>query len=453
MLWEHQVAGSNPVAPTIQYNNNMVDNALPFEAKDDRPLRYLFLDLNSYFASVEQQERPELRGKPIAVVPLIADTTVAIAASYEAKAFGVKTGTKIADAKVMCPDLILVDGRHSLYAAYHKRVLEAVESVLPIDKVCSIDEMRVRLLRSESHPDTAVEFAKKVKQAISDQIGPYLKCSIGIAPNGFLAKIATEMQKPDGLVVLEAKDLPKKLFTLKLTDFTGINKRMQARLNAAGIFTSEDLCTAGKQKLHSAFGSIMGERWYYLLRGYELKEEQTHRKSLSHSHVLPPELRTDQGCREVLLRLLQKASARLRAGDLWSGAMDVHVRGKKSWHSHMRIPPSQDTVTFNEHFLKVWESRDFARPTQVGVVFKDLHPSEEVTESLFDQTQTRAKLNTAVDKVNRRYGKNKIYLAGMEKAKDTAGEKIAFNKTELFSEGADDNVWIDTFTGQEIKDP
>src|SRR5215471_8216954 len=104
-------------------------------------LNWLFVDLNSYFASVEQQDRSELRGKPVGVVPMMADTTCCIAASYEAKAFGVKTGTIVADAKRMCPNMVFVEGRHELYVDYHHRVVEAVERCLPVTAVMSIDEM------------------------------------------------------------------------------------------------------------------------------------------------------------------------------------------------------------------------------------------------------------------------------------------------------------------------
>src|SRR5579864_8717538 len=109
-------------------------------------VNWLFLDLNSYFASVEQQDRPELRGKPVGVVPMLADTTCCIAASYEAKAFGVRTGTIVADAKRLCPEIILIEGLHELYVDYHHRVVEAVESCLPVTAVCSIDEMACRLM-------------------------------------------------------------------------------------------------------------------------------------------------------------------------------------------------------------------------------------------------------------------------------------------------------------------
>lgn len=426
----------------------MVDETLP--VSDPRPLRSLFLDLNSYFASVEQNEDESLRGKPVAVAPMMADSTCVIAASYEAKRFGIKTGTNVGDAKRMCQDLVVLPGRPPLYTHYHRRVIEVLESVLPVEKVCSIDEMRFGLIGKEREPEEARAIATRMKAALREGVGPAMTCSVGIAPNAFLAKLGTEMQKPDGLVVLEARDLPRAFEGLKLTDFAGINRRMQARLNAAGVFTPLQMFARSPQELRLAFGSVTGERWWYLLRGYLLPEEEEPRKSLSHSHVLPPDLRTDQGCREVLLRLIQKASARLRANGLWAGHMGVFVSAfTRSWKAETNLPPTQDTITFNEYFLDAWRHRNFERPRGVGVVFSDLRTSDEVTFSLFDATEERAKLNQAVDGVNQKFGKNTIYLAGMQTAKDTADEKIAFNKTWLFSEGKDDNEWPDTFRGPE----
>lgn len=420
----------------------VVDGSLPFEKDDRRPLRYVFLDLNSYFASVEQQEHPEWRGKPVAVGPVGTDSGTVIAASYEAKAFGVKTGTKVGEAKRLCPGLIFAGSAHSLYTHYHHKVLAAVETVLPIDRVCSIDEMQFRLLGTEATPEASRALAMRLKAAIREHAGEALSCSVGIAPNAFLAKMGTELQKPDGLVVIEAKDLPEILHRLALMEFTGINRRMAARLNAAGIFTSEQMCAANREHLVRAFGSILGERWWYLLRGYDLPHEQTKTRSLSHSHVLPPKLRTDEGCKDVLMRLIQKASARLRASGWSAGCMDVSVRGiAKSWREHFRFTPTADTVFFNERFLDAWSRRDFERPLQVGVVFSDLKKAEAVTPSLFDGGAQRVELNSAVDAINQRYGKNSVFLAGVGDAKDAAPERIAFQKTELFKEGAGDNEW------------
>ena len=112
-------------------------------------VNWLFVDLNSYFASVEQEDRPELRNRPVAVVPMLTDTTVCLAASYEAKALGIKTGTTVRDARNLCPEIIFVEARHQLYVEYHHRIIAAVESVLPVSAVLSIDEMACRLIGRE----------------------------------------------------------------------------------------------------------------------------------------------------------------------------------------------------------------------------------------------------------------------------------------------------------------
>ncbi len=432
----------------LPYNTNMVDINLPL-LQQERPLRFLFLDLNAYFASVEQQENPELRGKPVGVCPVVADSGCLVAASYQAKKYGIKTGTLVGDAKRLCPDITLVKGNFPAYTAYHKRIVEVCNSILPVESVCSIDEMKFRLLGEEREPEKATEIARKIKSAIREYVGDCLTCSVGIGPNSFLAKIGTEMQKPDGLVVIEAKDLPHKLYSLKLTDLTGINKRTEIRLNSVGIFTVKDLCEATQDHIRNGFRSIIGERWWYLLQGFEVPIAKKDQQSLGHSHVLAPDLRTDQGCREVLIRLLQKASARLRSQGLWASSMSVYVAGKqKSWGVRIGLPPTQDTVTMNEYFLAEWAKRDFALPTQVGVTFHDLKKAEQVTPSLFDATQERSKFNEAVDRMNQKFGKNRVYLAAMENARDSADEKIAFQKVDLFKEGLDDNEWgLDTFRG------
>ena len=405
-------------------------------------MRSLFVDFNAFFASVEQQERPELRGRPVAVGPYDHDSTCVIASSQEARKFGIKCGTNIGQAKRMCPELVVLAATPQLYKAYHEALREIAQGVLPEEKVHSIDEMSYRLIGDECRPATAWALAQRIKGEIQTRIGPYVTCSIGIAPNTFLAKIATEIEKPNGLVILEATDLPGRVAELKLTDLCGINTRMARRLNASMIFTVNDLYEASCKELRLAFGSIMGDKWWYLLRGQDLTTSDGEPKSLSHSHVLAPELRNEQGVREVLLRLLQKASARLRAEDLWASAMHVHVVGKvKSWEQHIKLPPTQDTVTLNDHLFRAWQTHDFQSPLQAGVCFTNLRHKEHVTPSLFDATVERAQLNRAVDSLNGRFGKNTVYVAGLNRVKDHASEKIAFNKTWLFQEGKGDNDW------------
>ena len=172
------------------------------------PLTILFVDLNAYFASVEQQVRPELRGRPIAVAPVIADTTCCIASSYEARPFGIKTGTPVGEAKKLCPELIVVHARPKLYVEYHHKILEAADTVLPVEEVESVDEFRCRLIGTERNRPEAVRLALAMKKAIRHRVGNFLRCSIGIAPNRLLAKVGTNLQKPDGLVVIESGELP-----------------------------------------------------------------------------------------------------------------------------------------------------------------------------------------------------------------------------------------------------
>lgn len=436
----------------------MVDKRLPkytgTERLGDRPLRWLFLDLNAYFAAVEQAEDPNLRGRPIAVAPTEGDSATCIAASYEAKKFGVKTGTKTGDARRMCPEIILVPARPKLYVHYHRQILAAVEQVLPIDKVCSIDEMKCRLLGEETHPDRARALARQIKQAILDSVAPNLTSSVGIAPNSFLAKLATDLEKPDGLVVLESHGLPDRLRGLKLTEFTGINRRMEARLMAAGIFRSDDLIDRSPAELVRAFGSKNGERWWYLLRGYEMEQETETGKSLGHSYVLPPDLRHDAACRDVMLRLLHKACARLRQDGFWASHISVGVSGMaQSWHAEARLEPTQETLEAQSVALRLWESRHFARPLKVSVTFTGLKRAEAVTPSLFAPEAVDAKVGRAVDAVNQKFGKNQVYLASLAQTKDHASEKIAFQKTWLFAEGKGDQEWVDTRRAKTDPDP
>jgi len=157
---------------------------------------------------------------------------------------------------------------------------------------------------------------------------------------------------------------------------------------------------------------------------------------------MPPRLRNDKGCRDVLLRLAHKAASRLRSKGLWTTHMGVFVNGKRSWHDSCGLPPTQDSVTVTERINRMWEDRDYEAPLSVGVVFSGLLQPEYVTPSLFDDTVALARLSQAVDRMNQKFGKNSVFLASLERVKDNAGEKIAFNKTWLFSEGKDDNEWM-----------
>ncbi|MCB0752217.1 MAG: DNA polymerase, partial [Ignavibacteriae bacterium] len=387
-------------------------------------LNNLFIDFNSYFASVEQQIKPELRNKPVGVVPVMADTTCCIAASYEAKAFGVKTGTMVSEAKKLCPGIKLVEANHRTYIEYHENLKKTIETCLPIDNVVSIDEMVCSLYGNEKKRENAVKIALNIKQKIKENVGEYLRSSIGIAPNQFLAKTGTNLQKPDGLVVIEEKDLPDILYKLPLNDLTGVGRRMIVRLNRNNIFTMKNLCAADKNKLREIWGGIEGDRMYDQLRGKFVKRPPTHRSTVGHSHVLPPKLKNNESAYAVLDRLLQKAAMRLRYLKYYAGAVGISVRyktpsisesensfyktetnywnyNKTKWKDYENFTHTQNTTEFLKALNILWQRNPFLNksffdekyiPTAVGVVLFNLLHQDYSTLHIFENFEKNKSL-------------------------------------------------------------
>jgi DNA polymerase-4 len=401
------------------------------------PLRVLFIDMNAYFASVEQQDEPKLRGRPVAVVPVEAATSSCIAASYEAKACGVRTGTPVWEARKLCPNLVLRVGRHDRYVEIHHQIVRAVGRCIPVSQVMSIDEMACRLLGDEREPDRVARIARHIKREIRDRVGNYLRCSIGVGPNTMLAKVAGDMQKPDGYTVLRTEDLPTGFYRLKLTDFPGIGPRMERRFHRMGITTVQQLLALKVGSLSAVWGSrVHGERWFHLLRGDEVPEIPTVRRTVSHSHVLPPELRTEAGARGVLVKLIHKAAARLRTIDYWAGHLGVSVRHRDGsrWEADCHLARCQDTLNMLKSFGVLWEKREPGYlPLQVGMMLSDLVPSAAATPSLFEQDRQVTTLSHVMDQVNRTFGKNSIHFGTLAGAEETAPTRIAFTRIPEFN--------------------
>lgn len=428
-------------------------------------LNWLFVDLNSYFASVEQEARPELRGRPVGVVPMMADTTVCIAASYEAKAFGVRTGTVVAEARRMCPEIVLVEGRHELYTEYHHRVVEAVESCLPVTAILSIDEMACRLVGRERPLLAALELGRKVKARIREKVGVMLRSSVGLAPNRYLAKVASDMEKPDGLVALPLDVLPGALQQLELRDLPGIGAQTEKRLNKAGIRSMNDLLALNPQQAGEVWGSVWGERLWHWLRGEDFGMSETdHLQSISHQHVLAPEMRTEEKAWAVAHKLLHKAAMRLRAAELWAGSIGLAIgfsapRGEsgpanfssdrrpppgtpvsrfgvpvRGWHDALKLSECQDNPTLIAALRRLWESRPrgpaYAHPYFIGVVLGELVPARLHTLNLFEgleDEQSRMRLLEIMDGLNHKYGLSTLAPATMLMAYKAAPTRIAFH--------------------------
>jgi DNA polymerase-4 len=411
-------------------------------------VNWLFLDMNSYFASVEQEVQPHLRGKPTAVVTVDADSTVCIAASYEAKAFGVSTGTALGEARKKCPDLNVVVARHEIYVDYHDKIKAAVEqNCLHVSKIISIDEMECRLRGRDMQLANAQELARQVKQAIRS-VGKTLRCSVGLAPNRFLAKIASNMEKPDGLVTITQSQLPQILFKLKPRDLPGIGHNMEKRLLNQGITTMEQLCQLDMDQMTQLWGGVLGTRFWLKLRGSDFDERESHKTSFSHQHVLPPNLRTrDQAC-AVGKKLLHKAAVRLRQAKLWTSAMAIFVlfskdqdakeddqngywlhHGRPMWEASLRFPSCQDTMTLVNVFQEAWKDCPKRRPVMISVALVDLIPEDMRNMTLFDDMYGGGKadrLAQVMDSVNAKFGSTTLYLGGIHHVKEAAPPRIAF---------------------------
>lgn len=423
-----------------------ISNLLAFPP---RPLRWLFLDLNSYFASVEQQLDPALRGKPVIVAPVDADTTVAIAASVEAKRYGISTGTPVWEAKRKCRDLLIAPARHEKYVEFHEAIVAEVWKHIPVTRVCSIDEVACRLLDNENSPEAAVALAKRIKAGIRSNVGECLTSSVGIAPNRLLAKLASDLQKPDGLVVLTADQLPHGLYDIGLREIAGIGARMERRLARDGILDIRQLCERRPRDAGTAWGGTNGDRLWYLVHGVELPEKPTQSRTIGHSHVLSPSKRGLEPTRLTARRLALKAASRLRRKGYRSRLLVLHGKfedDKSNWRASIKLPNTQDSFVIlsalDSLFLRLAEAgRGRAggfRLRMVGVTLCEIETVEGEQGSLFAaldpddplarETRTLS-LSRAMDRINEKFGRHAVSVGPLNGGRiDAVGTKIAFGR-------------------------
>jgi DNA polymerase-4 len=390
---------------------------------------WLYLDMNSFFASVEQELDPALRGRPVAVVPIKADSTCCIAVSYEGKACGVKTGTLVYEARRLCPEIKFIVGDHADYVRYHNRIIEAVESCVPVEAVCSIDEIACRLTGRQRDTQAAGALAAQIKEKIRDTVGASLKCSIGLGPNRYLAKIAADMNKPDGFTVIRPCDLPDILKTLSLRDLTGVGARMEVRLNKKGLATMGQLLALSPKELREAWGSVTGEEMWHLLRGEDVPAKVAAQKTLGHSHVLPPELRNNAGALRILKKLTDKAASRLRAEGFYASGLQIYARftGQDAWQAHCSLMETQDTLALLNAVRTLWKELPRGQVFAVGVTLGGLVPEALHAPSLFEDGRG-GRLCRTLDALNAKFGKDILHYGATHESKGLVPLRIAFTR-------------------------
>lgn len=410
------------------------------EAENGGGLKWLYLDMNSYFASCEQQDEPRLRGRPVIVVPVMSDHTCAIAASAEAKALGVKTGTRVGEAKERIPGLLIREARPDRYVQFHDRILAEVDHVIPVEKVCSIDEVACRLMGPQRHEAVARALGHRIQRRILENVGQCLTASIGIAPSRLLAKTAADMKKPLGLTVLRADTLPGALLDLEIDEFAGIGAAMKGRLNRAGVFDVRQLWALSPSRMRHIWGGIMGENFCYALHGTDPPDIETQRSSISHSHVLPAELRPAPLARAVARRLTAKCGSRLRRMGYKCTGLHLSVRGAGSGRAaaEARFELTADSFVMLHALEGLWMQcvgTLGAQPrlrkisvTCLGMRRLDAPPDLFGWTPDAHEDGRRMKLLSALDGLNQRFGKDAITIGPRTKLHGFVGAKIAFNR-------------------------
>jgi DNA polymerase-4 len=407
--------------------------------RDGGELRWLYLDMNSYFASVEQQDQPELRRRPVIVVPVKSDYTSAIAASAEAKAFGVKTGTSVKEAKARIPGLAVVEARPDRYVEVHNRILGQIDKVMPVDRVCSIDEVACRLTGPWQAEAAARALGHRIQRGILENIGECLTASVGIAPSRMLAKTGADMKKPLGLTVLRKDRLPGALLEIGIGDFPGVGPSMRKRLSLAGIGTVQQLWDLSPSRMRQLWHGILGEHFWYALHGTDPPEIETQRASITHGHVLAQDLRPVEAARGVARRLTAKCGSRLRRMGYKCGGLHLYMRGTNDerLEASARFSLTSDSFRMLETADDLWVQcvRKLKAPRVKQVVVTCLHLVEAGAKpDLFgwtadgDEDGRHMRLLSALDGLNQRFGKDAVTIGPRTAMHGFVGAKIAFNR-------------------------
>ena len=410
---------------------------------------WLYLDFDSFFASAEQHFNPELRGEAVGVVPLDVVGTGCIAISREAKARGVPSGANIRDARRADPDIRLVVARPDAYVRLHHRILAVIEECVPVANVRSIDELSCALVASESAEAEAL--ARTIKVRLREAFSECLTCSIGIAPSEKLAKIAAEMNKPDGLVVLDRAQLPRRIADLPLGDIPGVSDGILSRLNRAGVRDVPALWRMGAKQCRALWGSIEGERFWCALHGYPYERPETEKRMFGHSRMLPLDWRTPERIHDCAKQLCLSAARRLRRSRHRATTLTFSARGgghrgydsykpdDRKWRTEVAMRPACDDsallAALGEAMERASGKRglDF-RPRSIGVMLHGLVDAEEAQGDLFaapaqNGRERAERLSGAMDGLRERFGPEAV-SHGMHDPLPGGylGAKIAFGR-------------------------
>ncbi len=395
--------------------------------------RTLYIDMNSFFASVEQQLDPSLRGKPVGITAVEAESGCVVAASYEAKAFGVKTGTRVYEARRLCPNIVFRPSRHRLYVRVNQKIAAVLDRYAELERIRSVDEFQIALGGTTARLEAAVALTKQLKAAVRANVGSQMRFSVGIGPNHLLAKIAGKLEKPDGLQWLSRDNMPDALAHMQLDDLPGISRGIKARLWGAHIWDIPALYNLDPRHARQIWRSVEGERFVRALQGEDIPLLETKRNGYGNSKVLSPENKTINNAYLVSRWLIEKSGHRLRRDGYTATQFSIFMRFEPEggWKGSLKSHPTQDTLLFLNLNKRLWRRMyDARRPQRIasigihlgGVQTLERRSGEMLLPLDAGKANASEKLGEIMDNINGRfgagavkYGLNKPHLGFFDK--------------------------------------
>ena len=402
---------------------------------NSKPSTVMHIDLNSCFASIEQQANPLLRGKPVAVAAYATPRGCIIAPSVEAKKNGVKVGMRVGEGKSICPDLIILPPDPWKYRFIHLKLRNLLAGYTNRLVPKSIDEF---VLDFDEYPvlsgSSMRNVAGEIKLRIKREIGEWIRVSIGIAPNRFLAKLASSFNKPDGLDEIDRANFLNCYLGLELTDLPYIKLQNAARLNSMGIFTVLDFYNAPLWRLKAAFRSVCGYYWYLRLRGWEIDDVDFTRRSFGNSYALPNPLSSPREISPILSKLVEKMGSRLRKSGYRARGVHLAVFYKDGyfWHRGKNCGKiffdSRDI--FREAFGIFCES-PYKKPIRnLAVSVFDLVKKDFLQLEIFSDISRKRNLIAAVDIANEKWGSFVVTPGRMLGTNSMVHDRISFGSVK-----------------------
>ncbi len=426
-------------------------SGLKLDINTTEPL-VMHIDLNSCFAIIEQQANRLLRGKPVGVAAYDTPRGFVIASSYEAKAMGVKLGVNVAQARLLCPGIVIMTPDPPKYREAHRRfkdvLLKYTDDVTPK----SIDEFVMHLENSPLFKQgmTVKSIGYQIKDGIYQSLGEAVTVNVGIGPNRFLAKLAAGLHKPNGLDLIDHKNLRDTYESLDLLDLPGINTRYKRRLEAHGIKTPLQFLDADEEYLRKrVFKSIVGQQWYMRLRGHEPDRREFGRKTIGHQHAIAKQTSDPEELNKILMKLAEKTGRRLRKNNLYAGGISLwmgfasnhrlwSITGSNAftdqrtgWHHGEKVGSRlYATHDIFAHAKRLLESAKVVEPVRIiSVTTFDLHKWDPEQLDIFGNERgylAARRISDALDTVNNRYGEFTVTPANMMDMNGTIIDRVAF---------------------------